>query len=325
MTTGADAAELPAQAAEIARAYGLGRPVADLVLSARGEQGRVWRLDTTSGSYAVKELLIRQVERDAAADVGYQETVLAARSVDLPLPLRTTDGQVLLRVSEHQVRTYAWADLLPSDSTLDPVLVGQTVAAVHRIRHHPARPLHPWYTDAVGAAHWTALLAEAEAARAPFSDAFRAEIPTLLELEGLMEVPGRLQSCRRDLWADNLLPSATGGICVIDWENCGLEDPAQELPMVLLDFAGGDGDRAAALYGSYLDAGGPGRVNGRGSFTMVIAQFGHFWESAVQAYVAPGATPVVRAHSIERITELVRTSLRVQHLDEMLDHLAGVR
>jgi thiamine kinase-like enzyme len=72
------------------------------------------------------------------------------------------------------------------------------------------------------------------------------------------------------LWADNILPTPTGGVCVIDWENCGLADPAQELPMVMIDFAFGDQCRIAELYLSYLETGGPARVSGYSSFTMVI-------------------------------------------------------
>jgi aminoglycoside phosphotransferase (APT) family kinase protein len=107
----------------------------------------------------------------------------------------------------------------------------------------------------------------------------QTEIPHVLRLEALLETPKNLQTCHRDLWADNILPTPGGGVCVIDWENCGLEDPAQEIPMVLFDFGTSNPERIAELYGSYIDAGGPARVRGLGTFTMVIAQFGHFWES----------------------------------------------
>jgi Ser/Thr protein kinase RdoA (MazF antagonist) len=292
-----------------------------MALSARGEQGRVWRLDTSTGRYAVKELTVRQVETDAAADVAYQEAVLAAGTVLMPQPLLTSSGTVLLPVADHQVRVYTWVELLPSDLSMDPALVGATVAAVHRVEHEPARPLHGWFTDPVGAAGWVQLLAAAETARAPFTAALDAEIPSLLALEQLMEAPRRLQSCHRDLWADNLLPTPSGGLCVIDWENCGLEDPAQEIPMPVFDFAGGDLRRAALLYRSYLDAGGPARVTGPGSFTMVIAQFGHFWESAVRSYLRPGADHAEQAHSLERIDELLRTPFRPHHIDDLLEVL----
>jgi thiamine kinase-like enzyme len=138
-----------------------------------------------------------------------------------------------------------------------------------------------------------------------------------------METPTRLQNCHRDLWADNMLPTPDGGICVIDWENCGLADPSQEIPMALVDFGAGDPDRIAALYRAYLDGGGPGRIDGTASFTMVIAQFGHFWEAAVREYVSPGATAEQRAHSVGRVAELLDPPLRRHDIEAMLDALGS--
>jgi hypothetical protein len=312
-------------AAQVAEVFALGNLAADMVFAARGEQGRIWRLDTDRGSFAVKEQLVRQERADAALDIAYQEAIAAARTVTLPRPVRTRTGEVLLELGAHQVRVHEWADLLPEDSSLDPALIGQTVAAIHRVQHSPVRPVRGWYTDAVGPDRWADLLGRARACDAPFTEAFADEIPYLIELEGLLTMPTALQMCHRDLWADNLPPMVAGGVCVIDWENCGLEDPAQELPMVLFSFASGDAGRTCDLYGSYLAAGGPGRLYRRGDFTMVIAQFGHFWEQAVDAYVAPGASADVRAHSIGRIEDSLSTPLRVEHIDQVLDWIAGVR
>ena len=303
----------------IARAYCGGAPVQDMVVAARGEQGRVWRLITDEGPFAVKDLVVRQLPADAAADVAYQEAVLATGTLRLPRPVRTAAGEVLLNVAGQQVRVYEWVDLLPTDTGLDPALIGMTLAAVHRVRHQPTGSLHWWYTDPVGAARWTQLLGAAKAAHAPFVADLQTEIPHLLRLEALLETPKNLQTCHRDLWADNILPTPGGGVCVIDWENCGLEDPAQEIPMVLFDFGTSNPERIAELYGSYIDAGGPARVRGLGTFTMVIAQFGHFWESAVERYLTPNAAEEDRAHSLERIAELLTMPLRVQDLEEMLD------
>jgi len=41
----------------IGAAFGLGRPVGSLAFVARGELGRVYRLDTVRGSWAIKEIL----------------------------------------------------------------------------------------------------------------------------------------------------------------------------------------------------------------------------------------------------------------------------
>jgi thiamine kinase-like enzyme len=64
------------------------------------------------------------------------------------------------------------------------------------------------------------------------------------------------------LWADNILPTPADRVRVIDWENCGLADPAQELPMAVIEFAFRDQRRFAELYLSYVEACGPGRVTG---------------------------------------------------------------
>ena len=291
---------------------------------ARGEEGRVSRLDTETGAFAIKELIIRQTPADAVADVAYQDAVAATGAVAMPRPIRTVAGHVLLDVAGHQVRAYEWVDLLAVDRGIDPAVVGATLAAIHQVHHAPARPLIGWYTEPVGALRWARLLDGAKAAAAPFADALATEITELLRLEALIEPPTNLQSCHRDLWADNILPKPTGGVCVIDWENCGLADPAQELPMAMIDFAFGDQRRAAELYLSYVEAGGPGRVSGYGAFTMVIAQFSHFWESAITAYVATNAAEA-KAHSLDRIAELLSPPLRVAHLEEMLDTIASIR
>jgi hypothetical protein len=78
------------------------------------------------------------------------------------------------------------------------------------------------------------------------------------------------------------------------------------------------------LYLSYLEAGGPARLGGYGSFTMVIAQFSHFWESAITAYLSTNAAED-KAHSLDRIAELLNPPLRGTHLEEMLDTIASVR
>ena len=311
-------------AVAIGRTYGVGSPIRKMILVARGEQGRVWRLDTDQGPFAIKELIIRQTPADALADVAYQEVVRATGAVPMPRPIRTVDDHVIVDLGEHQLRAYEWVDLLAVNRSVDPTTVGATMAAIHRVQYAPARPLIGWYTEPVGESRWRQLLKESKAAAAPFADALDSEITELLHLETLLAPPTNLQSCHRDLWADNMLPTPTGGVCVIDWENCGLADPSQELPMAMIDFGLGDQRRIAELYVSYLDAGGPARISGLASFTMVIAQFGHFWESAITAYLATD-TPEEKAHSLDRIAELLNPPLRVTHLEEMLDTIASAR
>lgn len=171
--------------------------------------------------------------------------MLAQSKVQMPRPVRTTSGSVLAEVAGRRVRVYTWVDLLPVNIDHDPVMVGETVAAIHRVRHDRPRPVHPWYTNPVGAIRWTELNRDLQAVGAPFAAAFAAEIPMLIKLESLIEAPRNLQSCHRDLFADNILPTPDGGACVIDWENCGLEDPSHELAVVLYDFCFASESRSA--------------------------------------------------------------------------------
>jgi hypothetical protein len=57
-----------ATAAVVATSYGLGRPPRAPTYADRGELGRIWRLDTDRGSWAVKESYIELNEADATAD-----------------------------------------------------------------------------------------------------------------------------------------------------------------------------------------------------------------------------------------------------------------
>jgi Ser/Thr protein kinase RdoA (MazF antagonist) len=106
-------------ATTIAQAYGLETPAREMIMVASGEQGRIWRLDTDLGAFAIKELIIRQLPADAIADVAYQEAMLATGAVPMPRPLRTVIGEVLVDVAGHQVRAYEWVDLLATDTGLD--------------------------------------------------------------------------------------------------------------------------------------------------------------------------------------------------------------
>ena len=315
----ADPGGLADHADGVAAAYGLGR-ARGLRFVARGQQGRVWRLETDSGPVAIKELLARQLPADAELDVAYQEGILATGAVPMPRPLRTRTGSVLVEHAGHQLRAYSWVDLAPSDTGQDPAEVGALVANIHRVAHASGPPPDPWYDQPVGADRWTELAAAADAADAPFAGDLHAEIPHLVRLAAEIAPRDVAQTCHRDLWADNVMPTPTGGICVIDWENCGIEDPARELPMVIMDFGRADPHRMATLYAAYREAGGPARVTGRADFTMVIAQLGHFWESAVSRYLsAPDET--ARTHELARIAELLDPPLRVSDLDDVLDAL----
>jgi aminoglycoside phosphotransferase (APT) family kinase protein len=283
------------KAAELSRRFDLGRaaklsdgPVA------RGKQGLVWRLDAADGSWAVKAPFNLCDEDEAEPMASFQEAAYAA-GVPTPQIRRSTEGDIYATVAGQQVRMYEWIDLLAPDRTLDPDLVGTVVAAIHRVRLADDSPPHPWYHEPIGAQRWDQLIGLLRGAGAPFAARLAGLRDELVALESWIEPPRMIQTCHRDLWADNVLPTADGGVCVIDWENSGPADPSQELACVLFEFGRSDPGRVRALAGAYRQAGGPADVSQRGHFSMLIAQLGHINEAAATDWLNPNPRSPDRA------------------------------
>ena len=309
-------------AGQIAVRFGLGgNPVLSPAPVARGEQGQVWRLDTERGSFAVKEAFRRIAQADVRNAAEFSAAA-SARGICTPLAIADRDGQLIADYGPAQIRVQEWLDLLAPDLRLDPVLVGLTLAQIHQTGFHGTAPLDDWFTEPVGAQPWDALCRELAAAGAPFAGQLALMRNELVALDAWVVPPTTVQTCHRDLWADNLLPTATGGVCVIDWDDCGLADPSYELGCVLFEFGCGEPDRIRAIYGSYLQHGGPGRVARHGDFSMLICQLGHICEIACRDWLDPAARSTDRQHNAERFDEFVQRPLNRAGLDVILDSLA---
>jgi len=160
------------RADEIAAAFGLGRGARLEGPAARGEQGRVWRLTTSSGDFAVKQSFSPVDPAEAEFDAAFQEVALAA-GVPLPGVVRTTEGRVLAEVSGGAVRVHT-------------------------------EPIHPWYVEPVGAEGWAELVADLTTAGAPFAGDPAAVVPRILDVERVLARRPATQVCHMDLWADNV-------------------------------------------------------------------------------------------------------------------------
>jgi hypothetical protein len=266
----------------------------------------------------VKQLFRPLLENDVREDADYQDAVHAA-GVPTPAVVRTVDGDILVDSERMQFQVYSWVELLERNPLLDPWAVGAVVGGIHRVPFMGRRPVDAWYTDPVGACRWDELARASEASGAPFAPELSALRAELIALEQLMESPSDLKTCHRDLWADNLRGTANDEVCVIDWHDCGLADPSQELALVLYEFASGDAERARLLYDAYLDAGGPGRLTRRGNFTMVIAQLGHINERACQRWLDPSSSAADRHGAASLLGEFTDRPLTCVVIDELLD------
>ncbi len=288
---------------------------------ARGRQGVVWRLDTAEGCWAVKVPFAPSSEDAVRSSTAFHEAAYAA-GVPTPQVRRTTNGSVFAPIDGEQARVYEWVDLLPPDPGLDAGAVGAVVAGIHRMSGSDTDlgPPDAWYSEPVGAKRWDHLVGQLTQAGAPFARALADLRDELVALESWMDPPQLLSTCHRDLWADNVLGTADGGVCVIDWENSGPADPSQELGCVLFEFARSDPGRARALITAYRDAGGPATVSRRGHFSMLIAQLGHITELAATDWLQPNPRSPHRADSAAWIGEV----LDEPHTREALDSLLRV-
>jgi len=274
-------------AAGVAESFGLGRGAR---LSdgpaARGKQGLIWRLDTHDGAFAVKTSFDGVDEAAAELTTRFSEAAFAA-GVPTPEVVRTVDGAVFATVGDDVVRVHRWVELGGPDPLIDPELVGHTVGAIHALARPTAGSPDPWHVAPVGEGAWVQLVARLRAGGAPFADRLADIVDDLVELESWLTAPERVEMCHCDLWADNVVPTPDGAVCVIDWDNSGPAGSSHELGLVAFEFARTDPGRLRALLAAYRDAGGTGALTSPGDFTMVIAQLGHITQMASQDWLLP--------------------------------------
>ncbi|MCW2615645.1 MAG: Ser/Thr protein kinase RdoA involved in Cpx stress response, MazF antagonist [Frankiales bacterium] len=310
-------------AAELADRFALGRvPRLSDGPVGRGKQGAVWRLDTADGARAVKVAFRTVTDDEVHAGALFQEAAVAA-GVPAPRLRRTRDGAVLAEVSGARMPVEEWVDVLGPDPLLDPALVGTVLAGLHRVPATGLGAVSGWYQDPIGAERWDDLLCSLFQAGAPFAGRLADLRDELVALESWIELPQLLQTCHRDLWADNLLPTAGGGVCVLDWEDSGPADPHHELGCVLFEFGRTDPSRARALVGAYGAAGGPAAVDQRGHFSMLVAQLGHITQTAACDWLEPNLLSPDRAGSAAWVAEVLDDPHRRAVLDALLAVVRG--
>lgn len=273
-------------AGAVADRFALGRDPHLVGPVAFGRQGEIWRIDTDLGPFAVKQSRIASDPDEAEHDAAYQELVHAA-GVPTPAVVRDTEGRVVSDVDGVPLRVYTWVDVAPEDRRLDPVAVGRLLAAMHAV-HVPARgPVEGWYADRVGGQAWEGLVGRLAAAGAPFADRLNELVPTLVDVETHLVAPtDDLQMCHRDVWADNVRAVPGGGLVIFDWENAGAASPSQELGVAAYEYGVGDPARIRALYGSYVEAGGPGRLREPADLTMLVAQLSHILQIGCERWLS---------------------------------------
>lgn len=296
--------------AELADIFGWG---ADVVVSAgpRGALGQIWRVETGTARYALKELL---AEPPPAAAI---ETELAftrraaAAGVRLPASHADRAGRYLSPGSDGRwFRLFDWVDLGPVDlaGPTAPARIGELFARMHLCA--PAArsgPVDPWYDSPPAADRW----AEVAAADTVWAARLAERVATMPDLVALVTPvdTDALVLCHRDLHPENVLADPSGALVVVDWDNLGPADPTREIAQALFDwFSDGDTDLDAVgrMYRAYVAEGGVGRITAPADFSMLIATRLNFLRVQTGVAIDPRSGPRDRAWADREIDEALR-------------------
>jgi Ser/Thr protein kinase RdoA (MazF antagonist) len=245
---------------------GLGEPVEEPRVVTGGLIHRMWRLTTTQGTFAVKQLNSAIMQKpDIRNEYCLSEqvaTTMAAHGIPALAALPNAQGEFLYELDQMSLLVYKWIDgeTLPS-TAVDHVRarqIGAVLARMHALRvpFPTAAPLE-W-----GHFHdddWDVLTFQASDLGLPWTQRVRAALPRLLEWTRAYEQAGlslgqRLVVSHRDLDQKNVIWSDASTPWLIDWEAAGLINPTMELMSVALYWSGiVEGPPAEDVFSAVLD------------------------------------------------------------------------
>ena len=267
------------QFARLCACYRLGELVGEPQEVAGGLLHQMWRLATTDGVFAVKQLnpavMGRQGIRDAYRLTEQIATAMAAHGIPAVASLHC-QGDPLLEIDEITVIVYRWIDgeILPV-GPVEPELarlMGKLLGRMHTLRLQlPA--LQPPIWEPFLDDEWDMLTYHAADRSLPWAYQIRAALPKLSEWSRASEEAGKrlnetLVVSHRDLDQKNVLWQDTSSPMLIDWEAAGLINPTMELVGVALNWSGQTvgpprEDIFHAVFEGYIDAGGTVQAEGR--------------------------------------------------------------
>ncbi|MDO5739861.1 MAG: phosphotransferase [Ornithinimicrobium sp.] len=267
----------------------------------RGARGQVWRLTAGPEVFALKHVF--EGAPPARGEVGI-EIVFARRAaaagVCLPASHAARNGEYVVPLPHGGwLRLYDWLELGSADLAASAEALGILLARLHRCappadREPNGAPPDRWYAVPPPKHQWGPLIARATEADMSWAARLAAAVDRLPALHSILAStdPAGMLLCHRDLHPGNVLSDGDGDLVVVDWEDVGPADPAQELARALVAcYADGPPDLASMrrAYRSYVKADGPARVRSEADFTLVIATQLNFLSRQVHVALDPTA------------------------------------
>ena len=261
-----------ALADEICELFDLGAPSGTPTSVEGGLTNRLWRLTTTRGAFAVKQMN-RDVHRAGYVDwfdrafTLEQAAFAALVPMPRPVPVAAT-GRCLGELPNGDgrpitVRVHEWVEGLRLDNSTPysgqvAERVGSILARIHALgmssEQAASETLHVF-----GVEHWRTLAERVDRARADWAEEFRGLLPVIGELEAYVvaahsDLTGLLLS-HRDSDPKNFMRAPGGELLLVDWDAAGPVNPRHDLANEALAWAGvhrGEPDPAVAR--AFVDA-----------------------------------------------------------------------
>ncbi|HEX8802834.1 MAG TPA: phosphotransferase, partial [Acidimicrobiales bacterium] len=255
------------------------------------------------------------------------QLALHAGGFPLPRPCLAAGGRaVIVGPGGAGYRVYEWVDLDPG-GRVDRATAGGLLARIHGLAW-PADHVHPWFHRPVADDRWPALLDAARAAGAPWHDVLAGRVGEILATTARVAPgpPTGVVRCHLDFNAENVLTGTDGRPWVIDWENSGGADPAQELVQVVHELAGDDDRAARALLDGYRAAGGavgPVLAAGLAAFSLAWAVQANLIALYAERALDAGRRPVDRDRSARWLPTILDHLLTVARAERILDLCAA--
>lgn len=267
---------------------------------AGGLTHRMWRIATTRGVFAVKELN-RDFENPDYVGSCERAFVFeqAAYRAGLPMPRPMSvaaSGRCLAEVPgtgprPMTVRAHSWVEgerldnsrAYPPDDAAQIAVMLARIHALGRAADDPGGGLRTF-----GEAHWRAHLERADERGDAWAPLLRGLLPALRELEAYVastcDDPSPLLISHNDADKKNCLRASDGRLLLVDWDAAGPVNPRHDVANCALAWAGvrlGDPSRplVQAFIGAYRGAGGrhmsfqPGDLAGLVSRQLVWFNF----------------------------------------------------